>query len=47
MYSDHVTVDMSGSAYNGTFTFTTYDLSGNQTFQATGRVAAQRITVDD
>lgn len=47
LYLEQITVDPGGNNYRGTFTFETYDLSGNQTFKATGSVMAQRITVDD
>jgi hypothetical protein len=47
LYLEKITVDPGGDTYSGSFTFETYDLSGNQTFTATGTVMAQRITADD
>lgn len=41
-----VTMNKGGNAYHGTFAFITYDLNGNTTFQTTGDIKAQRITVD-
>jgi len=41
------TIDEHGMAYTGTFTFRTYDVSGNFTgIEVTGNTAATRITVD-
>jgi hypothetical protein len=47
LYLEEIAVDPGGNNYSGRFTFETYDLSGNQTFKATGTVMAQRITLDD
>jgi hypothetical protein len=41
------TVAPNGLSYTGTFTFKTYDVNGNFSgFEATGTIAASRITVD-
>jgi hypothetical protein len=39
------TVSSDGKSYTGTFTFKTFDLNGNQGMEATGTIAATRITV--
>ena len=39
------TVSYDGKSYTGTFTFKTFDLKGNQGMEATGTIAATRITV--
>jgi hypothetical protein len=41
-----VTVNQSGNHYTGSFEFITYDLKGNVTFDTTGELKAERITVD-
>jgi hypothetical protein len=41
------TIARNGMSYTGTFTFRTYDVNGNFSgFEATGTIAATRITVD-
>jgi hypothetical protein len=39
-------VAKNGQSYSGEFTFTVYDLSGNQLQQVKGTMKATRITVD-
>ena len=43
---EQVTVSRAGHSYSGSFSFITYDLSGNVTGQVTGDIKAERITVD-
>jgi hypothetical protein len=43
---EQVTVAKTGNSYSGSFTFITYDLSGNVTAQVTGDMKAERITAD-
>jgi hypothetical protein len=44
LFLEHVTVAKTGNSYTGSFTFTTFDLGGNITFETAGELTAQRIT---
>jgi len=43
---EQVTLAPTGNSYTGSFTYTTYDLGGKITFQTSGEIKAQRVTVD-
>jgi hypothetical protein len=46
VFLENVTLNLTGNSYAGSFEFITYDLNGNLTFDATGELKAERITVD-
>jgi len=43
---EQVTLDPGGNGYHGAFTVDSVDLNGNAVFHLTGRLLAQRITVN-
>lgn len=45
-YLEKITVASDGNTYSGTFDFQEFDLNGMQIFEATGTIAADRITAD-
>lgn len=46
VFLENVTVDPGGNSYQGSFTFDTFDLSGNLLSEVTGTLTADRITPD-
>lgn len=46
VFLEEVTLDENGNAFSGTYTFRTYDLNGNLTYEQKGNLKAQRITPD-
>jgi len=46
VFLEEVIVDENGNAFSGTYTFRTYDLSGNLTYEQKSGLKAERITPD-